>query len=144
VADYVILLSTLYDRIFLWQSYTHNTNQFLCWISLRIVETATSDLMSWNRLTPCPLCWVCYQGHLNMLTWHLTQQNGKELNHSIIDPGQCFFPNFLRLCGWWAYQEWFNRKNLITKMPLNKNPSPDLAKDFWFIYFKIWWIFSRK
>jgi len=97
----------------------HNSNQFLCWISLRIVETATSDLNVMELSPPCPLCQVCYQGHLNSLSWHLTQHNGQELNRSIIDHGQCIFLNFLRLCGWWAYQEWFNRKNMVKKMPLN-------------------------
>jgi len=50
--------------------------------------------MSWNLLTPCPLCGVCHQGHLNTLTWHITQHNGQELDRPIIIAS--FF--FVKIC----------------------------------------------
>jgi hypothetical protein len=43
------------------------------------------NVMEWSH--PYPLCWVQCQGCLNGLTWHLTQHNGLELDHSIVHNG---------------------------------------------------------
>jgi hypothetical protein len=59
VADYAIFLMTLYDIIFQWWSYTHNS-QNVCWtwFFFKIIESIIpTTLMSWNSLTR-----ACYVG----------------------------------------------------------------------------------
>jgi hypothetical protein len=55
VADCDIFLTTLYDIIFWWWSYTHNYDQNLCWRwilfqEFKIMNLPPQTLMPWNGL----------------------------------------------------------------------------------------------
>jgi hypothetical protein len=87
VADYVIFLTTLYDVIFQWWSYTScNGVQNLCGTSIKkkFIDSASPDLnvMEWSH--PCPSCWVYCLACPNRFTWCLTQHNGQGLDQSIV------------------------------------------------------------
>jgi hypothetical protein len=82
-------LDHIINIIFWYWSYTHNTDQNLCWTwnFWNIFESATLDLNVMELCHPYPLCWVQHQAQPNGLAWHLTQHNGQGLDYSIVHTG---------------------------------------------------------
>jgi hypothetical protein len=122
VADYVIFLSTLYDIIFQWCSQTWYSHQnvsveqdFYFFKSLNLLPWI---LMPWNGLILAHYVgrgpkWVQAHslgalpttlGQVHIHAWHLTQQSGQGLDHSIVlrllahDSNLCFV-NYHICCG---------------------------------------------
>jgi hypothetical protein len=62
-----------------------NTKFFSKWLNL-----PPQTLMSWNGLTPCPLCWVSHLAHPNRLAGNLPNIIGKGLDHSTVCIGWVF------------------------------------------------------
>jgi hypothetical protein len=85
-----IFLTTFYDIIFQWWSYTHNSDQNVVWTWFVFkglnLPPPDFNVMEWP--CPFPLCWVHDLAHSNGLTF-FTQHHRQGLDYAIDSGCSC-------------------------------------------------------
>jgi hypothetical protein len=141
VGEIVIFLTTSYDIIFWWWSYTEDSDQNFCWrwfVFQKIVESAYSDLTTeCSGMAPplhiphsCTLCSVHCPAHPKVFTWLIDKMSSGKL-----ESGVWFINQYTYITSWCKITALCKEVDLLVEMTNFSRPQIGI----WGWTWQNWW-----